>query len=450
MTRDAALTQTRSAVTGGLRLGERLRQLRVAAGLTQSELAGERFSKEYVSQIERGKTRPTRETIDWLAVRLGVDSGFLANGVATDERGRLEGSLARAETLIEALRNEEAAAEYELLVPAARATGVPELAVRALIGAGRTQMRLGALRRALDLLNEARGLVETGTFSDLERAEVLYALGVCRIQLNRVQTAIGLLSEALNLAERSGMPSDQLRSNILAWRSRCWRRQRDYEAAREDIERALQLAEDARDLPTIGAAYFQASLVADREGHWVLARTYAERARAAYEELSDKVHVGQLTNNLGALNFLLGKPEEAIVLLKEAFGIALETGRDADAGRAVSSLAQIHLRTGNVEQAEEQARHALRLLEQAGHEDYVDEVGSAQLVLGRSLLEQGRLDEAEAAFAAAESAFDQLGSASHRASAWVARGDLAARRGDQTLAAHLYRTAAEALQDLRF
>ena len=36
-------------------LGTRLRQLRVSAGLTQSELAGDRFSKEYVSQIERGK-----------------------------------------------------------------------------------------------------------------------------------------------------------------------------------------------------------------------------------------------------------------------------------------------------------------------------------------------------------------------------------------------------------
>jgi len=450
MTRDAALTQTRSAVTGGLRLGERLRQLRVAANLTQSELAGERFSKEYVSQIERGKTRPTRETIEWLAVRLGVDAGFLANGVATDERGRLEGALARAETLIEALRNDEAAAEYESLIPAARATGVPELAVRALVGAGRTQMRLGALKQAMDLLNEARGIVESGNFSDLERSEVLYALGVCRYQLNSVQTALGLLNEALGLAERSGMPSDQLRSNILSWRSRCWRRQRDYEAAREDIERALQLAEDANDPRTIGAAYFQASLVADREGHWVLARNYAERARSAYEELADKVHVGQLTNNLGALNFLLGKPDEAIGLLKEAFGIALETGRDADAGRAVSSLAQIHLRTGNVEQAEEQSRHALQLLEAAGYEDYIDEVGSAQLVLGRALLEQGRLDEAEQAFAAAESAFDALGSASHRASAWVARGDLAARRGDDRLAAHLYRTAAEALQDVRF
>src|SRR5436190_1889579 len=450
MTRDAALTFSRAAAPSGLRLGERLRQLRVAAGLTQSDVAGDRFSKEYVSQIERGKTRPTRETVEWLAARLGVDPGFLANGVATDERGRLEGALSRAEAMIEALENDEAAVEYETLVPAARATGVPELEVRALVGAGRTQMRLGALKPALDLLNGARVIVEGASFSDIERAEVFYALGVCRYLLNSNQTAVGLLNEALTLAERSGLPSDSLRSNILSWRSRCWRRQRDYEAAREDVERALQLAEDANDPRTIGAAYFQASLVADREGHWVLARNYAERARSAYEELSDRVHVGQLTNNLGGLNFQLGNPDKAIVYLKEAFGIALETGRDADAAQAVSSLAQIHLRTGNVDQAEEQARHALRLLEAAGNEDYLDEVGSARLVLGRALLEQDRLDEAEEAFTAAEASLGQLGSASHRAAAWVARGDLAARRGDDRLAAHLYRTAAEALQDVRF
>ncbi|MHB8470647.1 MAG: tetratricopeptide repeat protein [Gaiellaceae bacterium] len=449
MTRDVELRSRRAApAPSGPGLGERLRQLRVAAGLTQSDVAGARFSKEYVSQIERGKTKPTRETVEWLAARLGVDAGFLANGVATDERSRLEAALARAEALLEIHDNAAAADEFQLLVPAAKATGLAELEARALLGAGRSLFRTGALRGALERLNAARTIVEGEGFSDIERAEVVCALGQCRYQLNSVQSALGLLSEALALAERSGLPSDSLRSNILSWRSRCWRRQRDYEAAREDIERALQLAEDADDPATIGAAYFQASLVADREGHWVLARTYGERARAAYEQLSDRVHYGQLTNNLGGLNFLLGKTDEAIGLLKEAFGIALETGRDADAGRAVSSLAQIHLRTGNLELAEEQARHALRLLE--GVEDYLDEVGSAQLVLGRALLEQDRLDEAEAVFAAAEASLGQLGSASHRAAAWVARGDLAARRGDDRLSAHLYRTAAEALQDVRF
>src|SRR5215471_8148036 len=82
-------------------LGERVRSLRVSAGLTQTDLAGDRFSKEYVSQIERGKTRPTPETVEWLALRLGVDPTFLASGVSTDERARAEAILARAEALTE-------------------------------------------------------------------------------------------------------------------------------------------------------------------------------------------------------------------------------------------------------------------------------------------------------------------------------------------------------------
>ena len=447
-TRDAATRRVAGATSQGLRLGERLRQLRVAAGMTQSDLAGERFSKEYVSQIERGKTRPTQETIEWLASRLSVDTGFLANGVATDERGRLEGALARAEALYEASQDAEALDAFRPLVPAAHATGVPELQVRALVGLGRAELRVGGHRQALELLNEARAISESAHFSDSERAEVLLPLGACRYQLNSVQTALAIFNEALALAERSGMPCDSLRSNLLSWRSRCWRRNRDFEAAREDVERALQLAQDVDDPRTIGAAYFQASLIADRQGHWVLARSYAERAREAYAELSDRVHYGQLTNNLGGLNFLLGKTDEAVELLKEAFSIALDAGREADAAQAVSSLAQIHLRTGSVAQAEEQARHALQLLDD--RVDYIDEIGNAHLVLGRALLEQNRLDEAEREFQSAEASFDQLASASHRAAAWVARGDLAARRGDHELAAHLYRTAAEALQDVRF
>src|ERR687885_1973937 len=99
--------------SSGNRLGERLRQLRVAAGMTQTDLAGERFSKEYVSQIERGKTRPTRETVEWIAARLGVDAGFLEEGISADERGRVEARLAQADALAEAEEFEQAAELYE-------------------------------------------------------------------------------------------------------------------------------------------------------------------------------------------------------------------------------------------------------------------------------------------------------------------------------------------------
>jgi tetratricopeptide (TPR) repeat protein len=309
-------------------------------------------------------------------------------------------------------------------------------------------MYVGEVRESIKLLGRARAIAEDPSFSDLDRADVLFRLGACRYNLSSITTAVGLLSQALELADRSELPSDRLRSLILEWRSRCYQRQRDWEAAREDVERALELAESSNDRYALAQANFQASLVAERNGRWVLARSHAEKAKALYEEISHEANVGKLLNNLGGLNFLLGKPEQAITYLKDAFRVALDVGSDLDAGFAVSSLAQVHLRTGELELAEEHARHALELLE--GREDFIDEIGNVELVLGRSLLEQGRLEEAEDMFGRAETNFDQLSSASHRAAAWVAKGDLAARRGDDRKAAELYRRAAEALQDFNF
>ena len=97
--RDAAAPSTLATRAGGSSLGDRVRSLRVAAGLTQTKLAGARFSKEYVSQIERGKTRPTEETVAWLAERLGVDAHYLAQGVSADVRSRIEAKLSQAEAL---------------------------------------------------------------------------------------------------------------------------------------------------------------------------------------------------------------------------------------------------------------------------------------------------------------------------------------------------------------
>jgi tetratricopeptide (TPR) repeat protein len=430
------------------RLGERLRQLRVAAGLTQTDLAGDRFSKEYISQIERGKTRPTAETVEWLAVRLGVDAGFLASGVSADERAKAEAILARADALAQEHRFEEAIAEYTRSLPAVLGTGAAELRVRALNGEAMARAQSGDVKEALALLAESRALVESESFTDVDRADVLYRLGVCRYKLSSISTAVALFDEALSLAERSGLPADELRLQVFSWRSRCYRRQRDFEAAREDVERALELAEALRDARSLAPAYFQASVLAERDGHWVLARTYAEKAKAHYEEVADRGNVGRLLNNLGAMDFLLGSPDEAIERFKQAYAIALEVDRQEDAATAVSSLAQVHLRTGDVKRAEEQARHALEII--GVRDDMLDEIGNARLVLGRALLEQQRLDEAEQAFADAEDAFARLSSASHRAAAWIAQGDLATRRGDERRAAVLYRRAAEALQDFRF
>src|SRR3954463_7034826 len=132
--------QGRTRQSASTQLGERVRQLRVAAGQTQTDLAGNRFSKEYISQIERGKTRPTQDTIDWLAAQLKTDAGYLEHGVETIQLARAEAMLSQAEALAASKRHEEAAEAFAGAQSVVAATGLSELEFRR--GTGEAWSRL--------------------------------------------------------------------------------------------------------------------------------------------------------------------------------------------------------------------------------------------------------------------------------------------------------------------
>src|SRR6059058_2148705 len=130
-------------------LGERVRRLRNARGLTQSELADARVSKEYISQIETGKTRPTAYTVEWLDERLGVDPFYLSDGVSVQDYRETEAVIGQAEAAVDDKRYEEAVA---LVAGLERTPEAPELHLRALFAESWARMYVGELRTSLDRL----------------------------------------------------------------------------------------------------------------------------------------------------------------------------------------------------------------------------------------------------------------------------------------------------------
>ena len=363
-----------------------------------------------------------------------------------DARAELVAAIRAAEQLTDrALYAEAAAALSELDVGAC---DFPDLALRALCAEAWARLYLGQLEPARELLERARGLSELPGFGDVDRAEVLYRLGCVRLKKSDVTLAVSLFTLALELCDRSGEACDRLRSHILEWRSRAYQLQRDWNAARMDVECALELAQARDDEHTTAHVLFQASLIAERTGQMLLACFYAEEAKEIYERLGDRPNAGRLLNNLGGLHFLLGHAEDAVAHLKSAVSVALELDNRADAAQAISSLAQVHFRTGEFQLAEAQARHALELLE--GRDDFIDEIGNTQLILGQTLAERGAFDDAERLLAEADASFGRRASGSHLAAVRVAQGDLARRRGDCVRAADLYRAATELLQDFHF
>jgi tetratricopeptide (TPR) repeat protein len=80
------------------------------------------------------------------------------------------------------------------------ATASSELEVRALSGEAWARMQQGEVQAAIELLIRARTLTEGPAFSDVDRAEVLYRLAVCRYKLSSISTALALFNEAYALA----------------------------------------------------------------------------------------------------------------------------------------------------------------------------------------------------------------------------------------------------------
>ena len=59
-----------------MELGERLRQARLEAGLSQRQLCGDAITRNMLSQIENGSARPSMQTLSYLAGRLGKSVSF--------------------------------------------------------------------------------------------------------------------------------------------------------------------------------------------------------------------------------------------------------------------------------------------------------------------------------------------------------------------------------------
>ena len=84
-------------------LGQRLKQARIEAGLSQRQLCGQEITRNMLSQIESGKAKPSMQTLQYLAQQLGKPvSWFLEEDTVTSPN----------QQIMEAARQAYAGREY--------------------------------------------------------------------------------------------------------------------------------------------------------------------------------------------------------------------------------------------------------------------------------------------------------------------------------------------------
>ena len=389
-------------------IGSRIRHARKTAALTQSQLAGDRYTKAYISALESGLSKPSMAALDYLAPRLGTTAAELLtdSGAAWS---RLEADLALA--------------------------------------AGRWTDALDAYRGLLE------GEVERGA-----RAELQIAIAECLCRLNRPAEAIRPAGEAAAAFAGLDRHADQSRSEY--WLASAHNQQDNPEEARSLLRGILDRIRAGRvtDPDFTARLLISLAMIETYQGGTAAALAYLEEAQAAAGGLDERrrgtflstvaearreagdhegairaglqalallrsaeaaLETGLIANHLALTYLAAGNHARARSLAEEARAAATGRGDDRQVAMLADTQARIALQSGDASAAIELADEAAQLAERSGHQKGLLD---ALVTRARALAALGRHEEALAVFERAAGLADGIAPPSRRReilSAWA-------------------------------
>jgi tetratricopeptide (TPR) repeat protein len=308
-------------------IGGRIREARRRAGLTQQQLAGDRYTKAYVSALETGIARPSMVALSYLAERLGLPpSHFL------DEQSPIW----------------------------------TRLEVDMQLASGQWQAAAEGYARLLD-----------STLGEQSRAEVLRGQAEALVRLDRGREAVTAAAEAARIYASLGKVADE----ALA---RYWLAYGLYLSDAEGDARSMLsgLLERVRAGLKVEPDFEMRLLMAlaaveSRMGNYQHSLAHLEAARGMAEDLDDRRRAMFLYNlaisyrETGDVEAAIGAGSRSLALLRAA-------GSEFESAQIENDLAMAYLATGDLPRAQELADKARREFEQAGDDRYLSAVLDTQ------------------------------------------------------------------------
>jgi len=309
------------------RIGQRIREARRRAGLTQQQLAGERYTKAYVSALETGIARPSMVALSYLSERLSLPaSHFIDEAHPAWTRLEVDMRLAAGEW-------QPAADGYQTLLEDA-----PE---------------------------------------DMARADLLRGLAEASARMDRGKETIAAASEAARLYADAGRHAD-------AALARYWLAYGLYQSDNEPDARSLltALLEQVRSGLAVEPDFEMRLLtslaaVESHTGQAARALSYLEEARGLAADLDDRRRAAFLFN-LAISYREVGDFEAAIRAGTQGMALYRAAGAIFESARIENDLALAYLATGHIERARELAADARQQIEEAGDERWMAAVLDTQ------------------------------------------------------------------------
>ncbi|MFL5732644.1 MAG: helix-turn-helix domain-containing protein [Chloroflexia bacterium] len=375
-------------------LGQRIRQLRTRKGQTQQDLAGNEYSKSYISAIEQGKTRPSLEALQRMASRLEVPASLLldpdAPGFAPVDpeamprrvrrrrgaQGSADGRVAdpeeidlrlmQAELLVTTGHATRARAMLGDLLPGDESADGPlRLLEPAQLQKAYHLMALAAVNleqptEALDhLKNGMQYATRLGNRDALERMRNL--MGLAYYQAGQPLRALDVHRACLEAIEAGVIRDPNFKLLVSNNIANDYRALHDNERADAIYEETAGQLEALDDFNHQAEAYWELAALYSGAKNYPPARLHAHKALDIYEAANNILLVAQMQNSYGQICLKTGDLEAAERHLARSLELCRALRMDCDIVLALSSLARISLERGSLDKAAERTREAIGL-----------------------------------------------------------------------------------------
>lgn len=421
-------------------LGRRIRNARLAAGLTQSQVTDGEVSATYLSRIEDGQRRASVGLLERMADRIGVDLEVLLAPPDDDTIAELQLALDYAE--LRFLSGDAAAAlnECESIMRRIDIQGSSPLEATAKFLLARAREAVGDYNGAILLFED----LTKKQAADLGWLKAAMGLTRCYRRTGDLGMAIDAGERASEEAVRLGLEATTEAIQLVVTLAAAYEVAGDSDHALRLCLRALETAEANGSSPVASAsAYWNASMIERSRGDLASAKKYAERAMAVFEAADDNRALAALRASTAELHLLSdpADPQAALDQLVQAeTEMAWADSSDADRANLLVLKARAHLMLGDTAGAREVLDRAAVVVPAAATLVRAD----AASLAGQLAAALGHLSEARDRYLEGIRLLSEVAADKKVSNLWYELAELLEEAGDHTASRDAFRAAAVA------
>jgi len=295
------------ARVGTAELGSRLRAARVAAGLTQVQLASDIVEPSYLCRVEGGRRRPSLAVLTALSERIGAPLEELLAGMTRDRHAALQSTIDFAELSLSSEDPTEALTVADEVLDDLVGMNAPDLFESAL------RLRASAREASGDLDGAAADLelLTAEPVADVRWVKDLISLSRCLRESGRLDETIALEETHRADVQRLGLAATTEAVQLIVTTSAAYILRGD---RGHGLRMCMRASADAvrYGLPVAQAsALWNASHVLEMRGQVDEALATASQALKLFEESGDTRNLGRMRIQVAQIQLSLRPPDAA-------------------------------------------------------------------------------------------------------------------------------------------